>query len=304
MASICIALSALITALSNLLIRRGIDGVKDANGDPFIVHRFLTAALIAIPIIYLQHGTIAANLNMSLVGVCAGLALGLLQYAIGKCLQYGPAALTFIFVSSVCVVPPIFMFFLFGEEFGHGYTLYNLLGSLLVLAGLYWMGKSQELGDYLSFEKWLIWIGAAFGSGILYQLILQWRALLLKDNLPDSLLLPFRCDTTQGDLFIVITLLVAGLCQMLFQGRPKRQKFSNRQVLICGIVAGILCSISTFLLLLGTEFAITATEKAVIFPLNTVLLISFCNGWARVFYKEKVNWPANAICATGIAIVS
>jgi hypothetical protein len=304
MAMIYITLSAVITALSNFMIRRGIDRTEGAKGDPFIIYRFLTAALIAIPIIYLQHGIITVDSNMSVVAIAAGLALGLLQYAIGRSLQYGPAALSFIFVSSVSVLPPVIMFFLFGEEFGHGYSIFNLFGSLLVLAGLYWMGATQGQGHYLSFKKWLLWISVACGSGVLYQSILQWRALLLKLDLPDSPLLPFHCDTSRGDVFMVVTFIVAAMCQMLFKDQSENQTFSKHQIFFCGIIAGVFCGISSFLLLLGTEFAITNTAKAIIFPLNTVLLISLCNSWAKAFYEEKVNWPANALCAIGIIIGS
>ena len=303
MAALFIAFSALITAFNNFLIRQGIDGTK---GDPFIVHRFCIAALISLPIIYMQHGVIAADPYMSLVGVAAGLALGLLQYAIGRCLQYGPAALSFIFISSVCVVPPVIMFFLFGEEFGHGYTFSHLMGALLVIIGLYWMGKTQKLEESLGLKKWYLWLGIAFAGGILYQLILQWRALLLNDTLPDTWLLPFRIRDAKGDIFIPITFLVAALSQIVLlktsQNNNESSSYSKKQIFICGIIGGVLSSISTFLLIFGTESAITDTEKAIIFPLNTVLIISLCNCWAKLFYKEKVNWPANALSVSGIII--
>src|SRR3546814_5331073 len=51
---------------------------------------------------------------------------------------------TTLFRSSACVIPPIIMVYIFGEEYGHDYTVYNLLGSAVVLLGLYWMGNSQE----------------------------------------------------------------------------------------------------------------------------------------------------------------
>ena len=237
---------------------------------------------------------------MALVGVAGGLALGLLQYTIGRCLHYGPAGLSFIFVSSACVIPPIIMFFIFGAEFGHGFTLYNLFGFCVVLLGLYWMGKSQGDNEVVDFKKWSLWVGLAFASGILHQLILQWRALLLKENMPDSCLLPFHCSQAEGEIYIVIAFLVASLCQMLFQSGSEKVHATGKQVLVCGILGGILNGLSCFLLIQGTEYAVSDLEKAIIFPLNTVLLITLCNSWAKALYKEKVNWPANFVCVSGI----
>lgn len=295
MAILCILFSAMFTALGNFLIRRGLD-----QGDPFILPRFLTAGLMALGIIYFQNGTCAIDAPMALVAVVSGLFLGLLQHAIGKSLLYGPSSLTFVFVTSVCVLPPVCMFFLFGKEFGHDYTIYNLIGSLLVVAGLYWMGKTNEATNFVNFKKWLRWIATAFIGLTLYYLILQWRALMLQETLPDSLLLPFRGVQVKGDLFIPISFFAAALTQLIF-GSSFQVK---RQLLASGIFAGIVCSISTFLLVLGTEFAAEGTENALLFPLNTILLVSLCNVWATLFYKERVNWPANALSATGIIIAA
>ncbi len=292
MSLIFIAFSAFLTALGNFFIRRAVTG--DQTGDPFILARFFTAGLISIPIIYLHHNAINFDPKMGFVALFAGLSLGLLQYGIGKSLQAGPSGLTFIFVSSVSVWPPLLMYFLFGKEFGHDYSLNNLIGSLLVLGALFWMGKSEEKTN----KKWLFWIALSYAACTLYFVIFQWRALLVKDNIPESPLLPFRANAQDGDLFMAITFVIAAISQ-LFLGEKKQQ---GKGFYTSGIVAGILAGLSTYLLLLGTEFAKTATENALIFPLNTVLMILFCNVWAKKFYNETINWPANGIAALGIAI--
>ncbi|MBS0635110.1 MAG: hypothetical protein JSR37_06575 [Verrucomicrobia bacterium] len=278
MATLYITFSAFLTAFGNFLIRRGVT----AAGDPYIFQRFLTAALFAILIIFVQYGTVQLDTQIFWIACIAGLTLGFLQYSIGKCLEHGPAALSFMFISSMCVIPPIIMFFLFGPEHGHDYTLRNLAGATLVIAGLLWMGLSEKKVSPSS--KWRFWIATACSAGCLYQLILQWRALLIQE----------QESNIQGDLFVPITLIIAACCQMLIS-KPAFSKTG-------GLFAGIICSLSTLLLILGTECALTDTEKAIIFPLNTVLLITLCNVWAKFYYNEKINWPANGLAALGIAI--
>lgn len=304
MATLLMISSALITALANLLIRRGLDVAPKASGDPFISQRFFTAALMVLFVILWQHGSIPIDPNMLLVGIAGGLALGALQFTIGRCLFYGPPALSFIFVSAACVIPPIIMFFIFGEDFGHGYTLYNLLGSILVLAGLYWMAQSQGFATKDTFKKWCFWAFIAFLCGVLHQLVLQWRALLLKPELPPSALIPFHVGAAESDFYMVTALCTAALCQMLFQkpAATTAATTDRKQTLICGIGGGLLNGLSTYLMILGTEWAKTDLEKAMIFPIFTVLLITTCNIWAKMLYKEKVNWPANAVCMTGILV--
>lgn len=306
MTAFFITLSALFIALSNFLIRRGMgdSDQEKAGGDRFIMPRFFTAALVSIPIIYLHHGMVTFDPRMGLVAVFAGALLGFLQYCLGKSLQYGPSGLTFIFASSVCVWPPLLMFFLFGEEFGHGYTLYNLVGSFLVIGGLYWMGKGGKQEESPSFNKWLIWVGIAYLATTLYYSLFQWRALLLKDNVPESIFLPFHSDATQGDLFMALTFFVAALSQLFIRGKKEISPTTKQGFFMSGICSGILCAVSTYFLLLGTECASSDTENALIFPLNTVMMILFCNIWASRFYNEKLIWPANTLALAGIAIAT
>lgn len=194
------------------------------------------------------------------------------------------------------------MFFLFGEEFGREYSLWDFIGSLLVLAGLYFMGKTQKNEDYVDFRKWVLWTSIAFAAGLLYCLILEWRVLLQNKDLPDSIFLPFRIELPKSDLFIAIMFLVAALSQIAVM--PPLTSFSMNKPLACGLIGGLLYVISTFFLILGTEVAKTSSEKALIFPLNTVLLIFLCNSWGRLLYHEKINWKATFLCALGIIITA
>jgi uncharacterized membrane protein YfcA len=196
------------------------------------------------------------------------------------------------------------MFFVFGEEFGHGYTFTNLIGSLLVLAGLVWMAKSQGIRAMSNYKVWLFWAVAAFLCGIFYQTSFQWRALLLKDDLPASPLLPFHCTEAAGDCFLISMFFVGALFQKLLPNNASKASFPPKQVLICGILGGIMNGLSGFILMKATELAVTDIEKAIIYPLFTVLLISSCNAWAKAFYNEKVNWLANGVCMAGIVVGS
>ncbi len=297
MSTFFIVCSAFFIALSNFFVRRGVtDG-----GDHYIMPRFFTAGLVSIPIIYLHHGSVSFDPQMGLVALASGLCLGLLQYSIGRSLQFGPSGLTFIFVSSVCVWPPLVMFLLFGDAFGHGYSLYNLIGSLLVIAGLCWMGSGGK-ADSSTFTKWLKWIAVGYLATTLFYTLFQWRALLLRPDIPESTLIPFHGNAQAGDIFMAITFFVAALSQLLFRNRTQTTTTTTQGLCMSGCIAGILSGISTYFLLLGTECAESATENAIIFPLNTVMIILFCNIWASRYYNERINWPANALALSGIAI--
>jgi drug/metabolite transporter (DMT)-like permease len=298
MAILLVVLSATVTALTNLLIRRGLG----SSGDPFIFHRFLTAALFMIAVIFFRYGQVVIDYGMLAVGAVAGLALGLLQYTQGRSLNYGPAALSFIVVACASLLPPLIMYLLFGQEFGHDFTLFNTVGSLMVVGGLLWMATTGPQGSHDDKKRWITWVTAAFSASTLYQLILVWRALMLKDNIPDSPLVPFHVGPIESECFIVAMFFVAAICQ-LFMG-ARQAAAPMKKMLLCGIVGGILNASSGFLLVLSTESASSTIEKAIILPLNTVMLLSLCNLWANLLYKEKINWPANALSFAGIVVSS
>ncbi len=304
MVAFLVVFSALITAYSNFLIRKGLDAIEGAKGDPLIAVRFFIAAIATAFVIYLRHGGISFEPNMLLVGAMSGILLGLLQYTLGRSLQYGPPALSFIVVSGACIVPPVIMFFVFGQKFGHGYSLFNLIGSSLVLLGLIWMAKSQGTQNMACRKSWLVWAIGAFSCGVLYQLSFQWRALALKEGLPHSVLLPFHCAAEDGECFLISMFLAAAFCQKLLPGSRSKPLGLKKPLVVCGVVGGVLSAISGFILMRATEVAHTAIEKAIIYPLFTVLLILLCNVWAKIVYSEKINWPANGISMAGIAVAS
>ena len=172
----------------------------------------------------------------------------------------------------------------------------------MVIGGLLWTAANQATNRTGDTKKWLFWVTLAFCSSVLYQLTLGWRALFLQTGLPDSPLVPFHSSQIEGDCFIIAMFLTAALSQLI-SGPSQAKNASPKQRFLYGIVGGILSAVSGFLLVLGTEAAM-GVEKAILFPLNTVLLISLCNVWASLLYKEKVNWPANALAISGIIIGS
>jgi len=298
MATIFILFAALFMAACNFFVRREVT----EGGDRYIIARFITAGFVTLPIIYLHHAGFSFDPKMGLVAAATGICLGLLQFGVGKSLQYGPPGLTFILVTSVCIWPPLIMFVLFGEPFGHGYGFNSVAGALLVVAALYWMGKGGKQ-DAPHFKKWLSWITLACLSTTGFFTLLQWRALLVREGpMPESALLPFHSTAATGDIFMVITFFVAALCQLFIRTGQAQVATSQRGLLLSGLLGGLLSAISTYCLMLGTECAVTDQENAIIFPLNTVMTIIFCNAWAVKFYKEKVNWPANGLAFVGIAI--
>lgn len=308
MASLFVLVPALLSALSNLLIRKSMDHPKANGADPFLTLRFLAAAALAPFLSYIQFGTVSFDLHMLLLGVVGGAVLVLLQLCIEESLRRGPAAKTFVITSAACVITPIIMFYFFGQEFGHSYTVLNFVGACLVVLGLVWMAKKKH--DLSSAENssinvgWVVWIVVSLIVISGYQALFQWRALLFRDDLPASSLIPFHCSEADGDCFMISMYFTAALCHYLYKGGniEKLRQFSPKTYITQGIFGGVLMGLSGFVLLRITELATTDIEKIVIFPLFSVALIFFCSFWGSYFYKEKVNWSANMLCATGIAV--
>lgn len=295
--------SSMLTAFANLIVRKSIDLKNQGSGDPFLVYRLMGAGLV-VGTFALLNGGLNFNLLMISLGMIGGFFLSMLMWTIGRSVEKGPPALSFTCVAASAVFPPLFMALLFGEPFGHSYTLKNGLGMALVLAGLVWMGleqwkKSERSPDTI---KWLFWTLCAFGVNALYYILFQWRALMLKDDLPASALLPWHCDPANGDCFIIIMYITAACCQFFIPGKALANDFPVKHRILYGCLGGIINGISGFILIKATEMATVDAEKAIIFPLFCVGLIFSCNLWGKALYKEKVNWFANAACLVGIFI--
>lgn len=296
---IYILASALLAAVSNLWVRKSID-VMHAQGDPFAVSRLLvTGVFIALAGI-ISSGNYAFDMSVLIIGSLSGIFLGLLMWAGARAVSAGPVGLSIAIVNSACIMPPLVMALLFGNKYGHTFTVTNALGNCLVLLGLFLASRSSTKGNYST--AWLIWIGVAFLVHVLLLSSLQWRALLLRPEIGLSKLIPFKLSQATADSFGLIMATVAALLLYALPIKQSETKASWRTIAWYGILGGAINGIANYFTLKATEVAKLSWEKALIFPLYCVLLIAFCSVWSNKLYNEKIEWFALFLCFSGIAL--
>ncbi len=290
-----VVLTSLFIALSNLFIRKSVDA-GGGEGDPYLLER-LAVSGVAISLIAIYNlGYFPFNLKMALLGILAGIMLGSLMWSTGRTLKFGPPGLSLMVINIACVAPPILMALAFGSAYGFDYTIYNLIGSAVIVAGMLLGSLHERFG--LS-RNWLLWVGITFLLHSLYLTYFQYRSLLLKAD-PNSSPLLFCCSPEGADIFGIALFAAAALYQLLLP--RNRKEFSFTPFLIWGIGGGIINGLGSFFMLKSTEYAVTSTEKTLLFPIYLILLITFCNAWGRVLYGEKISWLSTAIIALGILI--
>ncbi len=284
-------LAALFIALSNLFMRRSIDSGGTTKG--FLVIQMFVAFLVAVILGPVKTNSYAWNGPIIILGLVSGLVLALMLLVLGKALEKGPPGFTFSILSAATVMPAIVMAVLFGAAFGFYYTIWHGIGSLLVLAGLFWAGRSIE--GMQNRRAWVILAMAMFSLHVLLLVIYQWRAILL--NYPAPF---FTADQIRSQWFMPMLYLSAAVIQLGIYMRSERRSFLKKEWLY-GIGAGAGNSLCTFFLIQATEIA-TGFQSAVIFPLFSIGTIIFSNLWGQYLYNEKVNWRACQICTLGILI--
>lgn len=293
-----ILLSSFSNAIANLFIRKSVEMDQAQKGDPFLFERLLSATLIVALVTICDNGVFSSTTEMTILGVFAGLQLGALMLLTGRAVKTGPSALSFAFLNSATVAPPLIMAILFGSAFGHYYTFFNALGALLVIIGLFWMAKRPS--EVLINPNWIKWIFLAFFLHAFYLAFFQWRALLLEEQTMSSFLLPFHCSSEGADSFTFWMFLTATLFQGGRQWITEHKSLAfTRTSIRWGMGGGLLNGLGGYFTMRATEVA-CGGEKALIFPLYCVTLIFLCNLWGRYFYKEQIHWPSMVVCFVGI----
>ncbi len=290
-------LAALFTAFSNLFIRISV-GRGGAAGDPFLIYRLLSSALVIVLIALSQGFPLYMDRLSSSLGIFAGSLLGSLMWLTGRSLKYGGPGLSFMVINTACMAPPLFMAILFGKEFGHVYEWKDALGALLMIGGIV-VGSFRE-GDSKISRKWLYWISLTFIVHAVFLSYFQWRALLLKEGLPASPLLPFQCSPEGSDCFGIFLFLTAALFQLFL---PRNQVvFKKSDLLLFGIGGGFINGLGSYFMIKTTESALLPVEKTLLFPAYSILLIFLCNLWGYFIYEEKISWKGTALSSIGILI--
>lgn len=287
-------LAAVLASLSNLFMRLSID--KGGSSRAYLVVQLSFSFLVMIllnPVRTLDFGINVPSIALGLLG---GVLLGGVMWSLGKSLELGPPGLSLAIVNTSSIMPAVVLVLLFGSHYGHGYTLMNGVGSLLVAGGILWAGWTREKGSHS--REWLIFVTTVFLFHMLYLVYLQWWAMLLSPDLPLSKVLPFHLEGEHLAWFMPSIFLSASIFQwIIYLRHEKRLPFSSE--VKYGLLGGLTNGCCAFFLILAPQMA-NAWENAMLFPVFSVSIILLCNCWAKLLYKERVNWVANAVCVCGL----
>lgn len=289
-------IASLFVALSNYCMRRSID--SGGSSRAFLMIQLTIVFLVAILLNPVRTGEYALGSCMIVFGLAGGFILALMMICLGRSLEVGPPGLTFAALNASTVMPMVLMVFLFGAPFGFAYTLFNGLGSFLVVAGLFWAGWAAKKSERKM--QWAAYVMGAFILHILFLIVMQWRALMI--NFPGKNALFFNFDgmEARNQWFMPSVFFAAALVQVIVYARTQK-RLPNRSETAYGVLGGIANGVGTFFMIWSTEVS-TPLEHAMIFPIFSIAVILACNLWGQKLYKEKVNWLANGLCVFGILI--
>ncbi len=288
--------AALCIAASNFCMRRSIDA--GGSSKAFLMLQLSLSFIIMVLLNPVRTGDYSWDLSMAAFGFAGGILLACVMTCLGKALENGPPGLSVAMLSCSSVMPILMLVILFGSRFGFSYTLWNGIGSALVIAGICWAGFDG--GEMASRKKWLIFVSLAFFTHAAYLVFLNWRALFINFPGQAGLGFSFAPEAASTQWFMPMVFLSAALIQTyVFFSQEKR--LPNRDESFYGLFGSLANGLGAFLMVKGTEYA-TPLEHAMLFPIFSVTLILGCNMWGKWLYKEAVNWKANALCIGGLLI--
>lgn len=289
-------ISALFIAISNLCLRKSIDA--GGTSKAYLMMQLILSFFVMVLLNPVRTGDYSWSMEMAAFGLAGGLLLAAVMSFLGKALESGPPGLSVAILNCSSVMPILMLVILFGSQYGFSYTLWNAIGSVLVILGICWAG--WDGGQVESRKKWLTFVSLAFFAHVAYLVFLNWRALFL--NYPDQigLGLTFEAESVNSQWFMPMVFLSAALIQtVIFFTQEKRMP--NKVEALYGLFGSVANGLGAFLLIKGTEIA-TPLEHAMLFPIFSVTIIIGCNVWGRLLYAEAVNWKANALCIGGILL--
>lgn len=291
-----IILSALCAAFSNLFMRRSID--TGGTTRAFLMIQLVLVFLMAILLNPVRTGNYYWSTPMALFGLSGGIILAGFMTFLGKALEHGPPSLTIAMLNSSTVMPILVLVFIFGSQFGYYYTLWNGLGSLLVVIGMCWAGWDLTALNHR--KKWLSFVLLAFCLHIFYLVFLNWRALFINFPGAQNLGFSFALEDAKAQWFMPMVFLGAAAVQtVLFFTNEKR--IPKQKEIFNGVLGGIAQGLCAYLMIWATEVA-TSKEHAMLFPIFSVAIILGCNIWGKWLYKEEIHWKGNSFCMLGLLI--
>lgn len=297
MALLLASIAAFLAAMNNLCMRKGID--KGGTSKGFLVTATSFAFLVSIFLGPIKTGHFTWNHTMAFLGLATGLILGVMFWSLGKALEKGPAGLTIAYLNASNLVPAIIMVLLFGVGFGYQYGPWNAIGSLFVLIGLFWaVWQTSKVIKSESF--WLTFSTIAFLTHVLFLVLIQWRSLLIKTDLPSSFFIPFTIDASHTEWFTPMLFLGAALF-LLYRFKKEETRSIDPIEIRFGCLGGFCSALSTISVVKAAHIA-KMWESAVVFPIYAVGIVLICNIWGRLLYQEKVHWKAMSLCLAGLFV--
>ncbi len=289
-------MAALFIAASNFCLRRSID--SGGTSKAYLMIQLSLTFVIAILLNPVRTGDYTWSTPMAYFAMIEGLMLGSLMLFLGKALELGPPGLTFAALNSATVMPSLVMVAVFGASFGYTYTLFNAIGSVLVIIGLFWAGWGAHIAQ--NKMRWIIFTFGSFTAHMLFLILVAWRALIINFPGANPPFIPFASIDANNQWFMPVVFCVAALMQIVIYFSTQSQLPSRCETLY-GAIGSMAYAAGFFFLIWSSEVA-TSFEHALLFPIFSVTIIIICNLWGKYLYQEKINWAANGCCVLGILI--
>ncbi|MBS4168464.1 hypothetical protein [Parachlamydia sp. AcF125] len=287
-------IASAFSALSNLFFRKNTVDSQQGSPSGFLVLFYLIAFLTAL---FFYPSIWSSPLNFAILAI--GGSVGVLNIALmhltSRALKYGPAGLTFAFQNSGAIFPGFLLFLIFGTSCGYSCSIFQLLGMLCVVGGLFIGARKESSHSAKNSSKWLIYALGCFAVQILALTLIQGRSILFQqDEGPVSF---FSANEMDDMWFMPAQFGTAFILQFALFLREKRP--FNQAEVIYGCLSGIANFAATCLILFATRLALPF-EKSMLFPCFSVGTFLLCNMWAKKLYKEDFNFLANGLCGLGI----
>lgn len=292
-----VLLSAVFAAGQNFFMRKSVD--TQGSTSQYLPLQ-LSVSCVFVSLINLNFSALGNFDPMTFaLGLFFGAIFGIFLWALGESLKWGSASLSIALVNSSSVMPAVLMAALFGSNFGHPYTVWNLLGSSLVVFGI--LSTASWDGGAARSKKWFPRVMLSLVSFILFSAGLQWRV-LLEQGISHPLA-PFQLNPEGGQYFMPAIFLSAALIQWGVYLFSKERKPLCSDTLKVAVLGGVSNGSSMYFMICGSLIA-KGWENAIYYPAFSLAVIVFCNLWGKMLYQEKIPYLPNALCLSGLIIGS
>lgn len=292
-------LAAGSASLSNFFFHKNSQQSEGAaSSNAYLVFFYLISFLLSFILCY---GALCERMSVVMLGIgaCVGALNIFFMLLTFYALQKGPAGLTFAFQSASAIFPGMVLFVFFGEENGFSFSYLQLVGTLLVVFGLYLGTKNDQGTRPMMLFQWLKFALASLTVQVLALSLIQARFVVFDYTPGEENLSSFSLATIDDAYFMIGQFGAAFILQSIYF--LSRNRYWPKKEAFYGSLGGVANFLSTFALLLATKWA-EPFEKGILFPCFAVGTLILCNLWASRLYGEKFNMASNTTCAAGLVL--